>query len=87
MKNIRYSQVTKTFIQSECMTDLVLMVNVLLSKLTCIGNIRYHGRDIFFPLFIRKEIKTRTAEKKLKQHNISFKRLIMSLVQENQKGN
>ena len=27
------------------------------------------GRDIFFPLFIRKEIKTTESEKKLKQEN------------------
>ena len=39
------------------------------------------GRDIFFPLFTRKEIKTRKSEKKFKQHNISFKWLIMSFVQ------
>ena len=36
---------------------------------------------------IRREIKTRKKEKKLKQHNGSFKRLIISFVQENQKEN
>ena len=30
------------------------------------------GGDIFFPLFIRKEITTRKSENKFKQHNISF---------------
>ena len=34
-----------------------------------------------FLFFIRKEIKTRKSEEKFKQHNISFKRLIMSFVQ------
>ena len=39
---------------------------------------RNPGRDISFPIFIRKEIETRKLERKSKQKNISFNRLIIS---------
>ena len=61
---------------------------------------RNPGRDISFPIFIRKEIETMKLERKSKQKNISFNRLIISfnkslkrykiewkLKQEKQKGN
>ena len=40
--------------------------------------LRNPGRDISFPIFIRKEIETRKFERKSKQKNISFNRLIIS---------
>ena len=43
-----------------------------------IKTIRNPGRDISFPIFIRKEIETRKLEQKSKQKNISFNRLIIS---------
>ena len=57
---------------------------------------RNPGRDISFPIFIRKEIETRKLERKSKQKNILFNRLIISfkrykiewkLKQEKQNGN
>ena len=43
------------------------------------ANVRNQGRGIVFPLSIRKEIKTSKLEKKLKQHNTSFKHLLRGL--------
>ena len=60
---------------------------ILVDSSTVIGRdmsiVRNPGRDISFPIFIRKEIETKKLERKTKINNISFNRLIISFKQYN----